>query len=240
MIDVVYILKSVPSKNFDDEIRYSLRSLDKFCPDVSRVFITGGIPFFIDRDKIIHTAADDIGVPAVNHWWKVKQTIEQTDISEDFILMNDDFFFVRQTELTNYPLYFRGELIKELDQNSIYKQMLYNSRLCILNNGGYSFLDFSVHCPIRYNRERFIKLNPIFEEVKTEKPAFSVRSVYGNLFALDEERIYRKDIKIRRSTEKVEDVIGEADCFSVSDDVFECDTLRWLKENLQNKSKWEK
>lgn len=240
MIDVVYILKSAPSKNFDNEIRYSLRSLDKFCPDVSRVFITGGIPSFIDRDKIIHTPEDDIGVPAVNHWWKVKQTIEQTDISNDFILMNDDFFFVKQRELSKYPLYFRGELINELDQNSLYKQMLYNTRLCVLNNGGYSFLDFSVHCPIRYNREQFLKLNPIFEEVKTEKPAFSVRSVYGNLFALDEERIFRKDIKIRRSTEKVEDVVGEADCFSVSDDVFECDTLRWLNENLPNKSKWEK
>ena len=101
-------------------------------------------------------------------------------------------------------------------------------------------MDFSVHCPIRYKREQFLKLTPIFEEVKTEKPAFSVRSVYGNLFALDEERIYRKDIKIRRSTERVEDVVGEADCFSVSDDVFECDTLRWLNENLPNKSKWEK
>lgn len=240
MIDVVYILKSYPSKNFDEEIRYSLRSLDKFCIDVSRVFITGGIPSFVDRNKIIHTPADDIGVPAVNHWWKVRKTIEKTDISDNFILMNDDFFFVKQTELTHYPLYFRGELIKELDQNSLYKQMLYNTRLCVLNNGGYSFLDFSVHCPIRYKRDQFLKLNPIFEEVKTEKPAFSVRSVYGNLFALDEERIYRKDIKIRRSTEKVENVIGEADCFSVSDDVFECDTLRWLKENLPNKSKWEK
>ena len=240
MIDVVYILKSSPSKNGDNEIRYSLRSLEKFCPDVARVFITGGIPSFVDRDKIIHTAADDIGVPAVNHWWKVRQTIEKTDISNDFILMNDDFFFVKQTELSKYPLYFRGELIKELDQNSIYKQMLYNTRLCVLNNGGYSFLDFSVHCPIRYNRKQFLKLNTIFEEVKTEKPAFSVRSVYGNLFALDEDRIYRKDIKIRRSTEKVEDVAGEADCFSVSDDVFECDTLRWLKENLPKKSKWEK
>lgn len=240
MIDVLYILRDKPSSNNDDEIRYSLRSLDKFCPDVTRVFLTGGLPKFIDERKVVYTPADDIGVPAINHWHKVKETIEQTDISNDFILMNDDFFFVKQTELSKYPLYFRGELIKELDQNSLYKQMLYNTRLCVLNNGGCSFLDFSVHCPIRYNRERFKKLNPIFEEVKAEKPAFSVRSVYGNLFSLDEERIYRKDIKIRRSTEKVEDVVGEADCFSVSDDVFSCDTLDYLWFNFPNKSRWEK
>ena len=53
MIDVLYILRDKPSSNNDDEILFSLRSLDKFCPDVSRVFLTGGLPKFIDERKVV-------------------------------------------------------------------------------------------------------------------------------------------------------------------------------------------
>lgn len=74
-----------------------------------------------------------------------------------------------------------------------------------------------------------------------EKPALSVRSFYGNAFtAFEQNKVFREDIKIRSSLEKVEDVIGDADCFSVSDDVFCCDTICYLVKNFPQKSRWEK
>lgn len=239
-MDVLYILKSSPSNNGDEELRYSLRSLEKFCPDVDCVYITGGLPSFIKKDTVIHTPADDIGVPAVNHWHKVRQTIEKTNRSDDFVLMYDDVFFVRKTCFKDYPLYYKGVLPSVLDENSLYRQTLYNTRLCINNHKGKTFLDFGVHCPIVYNREAFMRMDGIFEEVKKEKPAYSVRSVYGNLFAPEGRRCFREDIKIRRSNERVEDVIGESDCFSVSDDVFSCDTLNYLKKSFPERSVFEK
>lgn len=239
MIDVLYILRNAPSSNGDDEIRYSLRSLDKFCPDVSRVFLTGGIPFFIDRDKIIFTPADDIGVPAVNHWWKVRQTIENTDISDDFILMYDDVFFVRESPLSNYPLFYRGELTKERNENNLYALTLYATRK-LLEQMKKPTLDFCLHAPIRYNRQRFLEMTRYFEPLKGEKPALSVRSFYGNAFSGEKEKVYREDIKIRSALQKVADVIGTADCFSVSDDVFNCDTMLYLVKNFPKKSRWEK
>ena len=89
MIDILYI-KGAKSPNNDDELRYSLRSL-KFVRDKGRVFITGNRPDFVQN--IIHIPCDDIGCRMINHWWKVTQTILQTDISDDFVLMYDDIFF---------------------------------------------------------------------------------------------------------------------------------------------------
>lgn len=238
MIDVLYILRNAPSSNNDDEIRYSLRSLDKFCPDVSRVFLTGGMPKFIDERKVLYTPADDIGVPAINHWHKVKETIERTDISDDFILMYDDVFFVKESPLSAYPLFYRGELTKEKNENNLYALTLYATRK-LLEQMKKQTLDFCLHTPIRYNREKFLSMTPFFEKLINETPALSVRSFYGNGFA-DSEKVFREDIKIRSSLEKVEDVIGKVDCFSVSDDVFCCDTICYLVKNFPQKSRWEK
>lgn len=240
MIDVLYILRNAPSSNNDDEIRYSLRSLDKFCPDVSRVFLTGGLPKFIDERKVVYTPADDIGVPAINHWHKVKETIERTDISEDFILMYDDVFFVKESPLSAYPLFYRGELTNEKNENNLYALTLYATRK-LLEQMKKPVLDFCLHTPIRYNCQRFLEMTKHFEPLIDEKPALSVRSFYGNAFTdFEQNKVFREDIKIRSSLENVKDVIGDADCFSVSDDVFCCDTLVYLVKNFPNKSRWEK
>lgn len=96
MIDVLYI-KGKQSNNYDSELKYSLRSLDVCVSDIGRVFITGECPNFVDKSKVVFTPENDIGCPMINHWWKVSQTIKQTDISDNFALMYDDIFFVAFT-----------------------------------------------------------------------------------------------------------------------------------------------
>lgn len=236
MIDVLYI-KGKQSRNYDQELMYSLRSLEKCCSDVGRVFITGDCPRFVNQKEVIWTTEYDIGCPMVNHWWKVSQTIKRTDISDDFVLMYDDIFFTKPTKLENYPFFYRGTLSEVREGSNLYQKSLQAARKW-LEEHSFTFFDHELHVPCIYNRQKFEKLDEIFEPIKTQNPAMAVRSIYANMFLHDQP--YRRDIKIRLSTDGVDFRIGDADCFSVSDWVFECDTLTWLKAHYSERCKYEK
>ena len=236
MIDVLYI-KGAQSRNYDQELRYSLRSLEACVKDVGRVFITGECPNFIKKTAVIYTPEHDIGCPPVNHWWKVSQTIKKTDISDDFVLMYDDIFFTKDTKLENYPFYYRGMLTDSQAGSTIYRKSISNAKKWLTEHN-YPYLDYELHVPCVYNKRNFLKLDPIFEPIKRENPAMVVRSIYANMFVKDQP--YRKDIKIRMSNECVDFILNGADCFSVSDWVFECNTYAWLSAHYTKKSRWEK
>jgi len=235
MIDILYI-KGPVSQNYDEEMRYSLRSLEKYVEDYGRVFITGDCPLFVDKSKVIHTLERDIGVPSINHWWKVSQTIKKTDISQKFVLMYDDIFFVKPTKLSEYPFYQKGKL-EDKPFDGIYRRSC-GTAYEWLKHHGYTTSDCELHVPCVYDRDEFLELDKIFDKIKDKPEGMVVRSIYGNKFK--HSLPYRKDIKIRLSTEGVEQMVGDADCFSVSDWVFMCNTYNWLREKFPERSKFEK
>ena len=235
MIDVLYI-KGKISPNYDEEMKYSLRSLEKYVSDVGRVFITGDCPLFVKKSSIIHTLENDIGVPTINHWWKVSQTIKKTDIGQKFVLMYDDIFFVKPTKLENYPFYCKGNL-EDKPFEGIYRKSC-GKAYEWLKNHGEETEDCELHIPCIYERDKFLELDKIYEPIKDKKDGMVVRSIYGNKFK--HSLPLRRDIKIRLSNETVEQVIGDADCFSVSDWVFNNNVYPWLKEHFPERSKYEK
>lgn len=236
MIDILYI-KGRISENYDEEMRYSLRSLEKYVMDYGRVFITGDCPLFVNKSTVIHTLENDIGVPTVNHWWKVSQTIKKTDISQKFVLMYDDIFFIRPVFLENYPFFSKG-LLQDKPFEGIYRKSC-GKAYEFLKNNGYNTNDCELHIPCVYDRDKFLELDKIFDKIKDKQDGMVVRSVYGNMF--EPCLPLRGDIKIRHSNETVDQVvIGDADCFSVSDWVFKCNVYPWLKEHFPERSKFEK
>ena len=236
MIDVLYI-KGKPSLSMDLELKYSLRTLEQNAKGIGRVFITGECPEFINKDKIIFTPEEDIGSPMINHWWKVKQTIERTDISKRFVLMYDDIFFTKEVEIETYPFYQKGFLHQIKTGGPVYRESLYNAAEWLLNHGK-TMYDFELHVPCIYDKNKFKKLTEVFEKIKGEYPAMAVRSVYANLF--EKERPFRSDIKFRTPNESPEDLPEEADCLSVSDSAFRYKVLPWLEKNYPERSKYEK
>ena len=237
MVDVLYI-KGRPSIYNDQELLYSLRSLEENVQDYDRVFITGECPDFIDKKKVIFLPEHDIGGPMTNHWWKVTRTIEQTDISENFVLMYDDIFFTQPTKLTDYPFYQRGMLGECGEGGWIYRQWLDNTKEW-LSKRGYTWYDCELHIPCVYNRKNFLGLYEIFKrlsDVNLYIAQMAVRSTYANLF-LKEEPMVRRDVKIRNKDEFVPIWL---DCFSVSDEAFKFKTLEYLKNKYNKKGRFEK
>lgn len=238
MIDVLFILGS-GSKFGNEELKYSLRSLETYVKDYGRVFITGVCPPFIDKSKVIYTPESDISTPTYNHWLKVTQTIKKTDISDRFVLMYDDIFFVKPVELSNYPFYQKG-LLTDKRGDGQYRRSVTKAAEWLIREEC-TYYDCELHIPCVYDKMKFMELEPIYEKMKLDSIGMVVRSVYANYCSPEDiPEKPRSDIKLRSSTETVESMVGDADCFSVSDWVYQCDTQRWLKEHFPNKSRWEK
>ena len=227
MVDILYI-KGRESPNKDLELLYSLRSL-KHVKDLGRVFVTGKRPHFVQN--VIHTPCDDIGCKTINHWWKVTQTILNTDIGDNFVLMYDDIFFLKDVYLENYPYYNRGQLSEHNTGTQAYMDNLREAQK-VLKRLGKPTLDYTLHIPCIYNRENFLKLREIYEPYISKSAAPSVRCIYGNLFVGDSP--YREDLKLRTKSDKLRD----EDCFSISDEMF-VNVKGLLDERFGEKCKYE-
>lgn len=230
-IDILYI-KGKPSINNDIEMKYSLRSLERYVMDYGRIFITGECPDYIDQKKVVFTPADDIGTPMTNHWWKVFKTIQMTDISDYFVLMYDDIFFTTVTKLSRYIPYQRGMLGEQHTGSAAYRNCLEETKKWLEKNGLPTY-DYELHIPFIYNRENFMKMGA--------NEGRAVRSTYGNMFLEPPKHSpYRADIKIRSTDEHPEDIPSKYECFSVSDQAFKYNVQPWCEGHFQKKSRWEK
>lgn len=234
-IDVLYIVGN-GSLYGNEELRYSLRSLDKFGRNVGRVFITGECPKFVDQEKITFLPELDIGCPAINHWWKVHQTFSKTDIGDRALLMYDDIFFCKPVDCAKYPWRWRGLLPIEKPDGE-YRRSLYNSQVWLLKNG-YPALNYCLHQPCIYEKDKFLSMEKDFEELKLSDVGMSPRSVYANRFC--EKGEHMDDLKIRARVDNVDNLLKDRDCFSIADDCFQGPVEEWLKKTFQERSKWEK
>lgn len=235
-IDCLYIIGS-GSVCFNQELMYSLRSLEKYCSGYNRIFITGECPNFVKKSTVIYTPAQDIGCRAINHWWKVNETINKTDISDNFILMYDDIFFCKKTNLSEYPWYYRGELSAEPPKN-LYQMMMSKTRE-YLKERHRPTKNYACHFPFRYNKKNFASMSPAFEEIKKDNLGMSVRNIYGNYF-LKSCGKKRDDIKVRTNDSDIDTLVKNTECFSTADYCFDGTVKDWCLKEFKGKSRWEK
>jgi len=180
-IDVVYILGRGSCWN-DNELRYSLRSISKYFPAAGRVFLIGEKPEWVQG--VIHIPAPDKFDNKVLNA-RVKYTIAAEDprVSKDFVLMNDDIFFLKT--VNDIPNYSRGKMAEMIERhpthNGYYYHTLKDTYRRLDAMGIPDAIDFEVHCPIIFNKE---KLLSVMGMIGTAKP-YSIRSAYGNLMRLE-------------------------------------------------------
>lgn len=153
-MDILYILGKGSPRN-DLELLFSLRSVKKYMGDLGRVFICGERPLWLKN--VVHIPCTD---PYDKHWQnahnKIKKACENEALSEEFLLMNDDFFMLKPFTGKDYPYYGR----KDRDGGC---------------NGPYNF---QTHSPMRITKGLY-KQMPL--DI-TQKGEWSPRSLYGNYF----------------------------------------------------------
>ena len=86
-MDILYYIGGGSMHN-NNELRYSLRSLQKHCRDLGKVWVVGNKPDFLQNVEYVWLEDKD-------GWWKnaFSKTMKaiESGISDKFLLMNDDF-----------------------------------------------------------------------------------------------------------------------------------------------------
>lgn len=208
--DVVYLLKESP---YNEELRYSLRSLDlNFA--YKKVWFVGGQPKGLVPDERMPIVQD-----APSKWENVRNMLvdvcKNDNISKDFWLFNDDFFVMHKTDSSVGQCY-NGTLLEQIERVEEREgcRSDYTSRLRhlmeTLQNANLPTLNYSVHKPILVNRAKALE---VLEKFPNE-PMF--RALYGNYWKIGGTN--GRDCKIRRCDREIN---KKSRFLSTQDDSFE-------------------
>ena len=183
--DLVYIVKA---SEYNPDLQMSLRSVAKFC-DYRNIWIIGYKPTWVKNTNHIATKQNQ-------DKWKNSITnylaaCNCPEISENFILMNDDFFALKPIRNWRTSLNVcLGTLEEEVEKN---KDDIKKSRwkygfdyaLDILNTlNCKNTYNYEAHLPIIINKQNFLNMMnlPIIREFMTTKKVLHKRSIYKNLY----------------------------------------------------------
>lgn len=236
-VDLIYIVGS-GSRWDNNELRYSLRSLEKYATNVGKVYVTGIKPDFLS-DEVIHTPCnDDYPFSVININEKILHTLRTHNISENFVYMNDDFFLIKEVDISSYPYYYK-RMLKHDDRKSDYvKSLVYTYYYLVFQEKNYK--DFELHLPIVFNKEKYLSLNEHWELCKKLPYGLQLRSIYCNMF--DIEGVKTNDLKITafESLDEIKKKIEPRNCFSIGNNAIPSGMDRYLNELFPEKSKYEK
>lgn len=175
--DLLYILGR-GSKWRNNEIRFSLRSVEKNLPH-ARIFIVGERPKFLKN--IVHIPAiDPYDNKLANAVFKLRAACREIDLSEKFILMNDDFFILRATNKIEASILgtMQDAILNHKTKAGYYYQAFRKTKDLLVATGIERPLDYEVHAPMIIEKQKFLEMT---DSIEWEE-GYLFRSIYGNLY----------------------------------------------------------
>lgn len=226
---VVYILGRGSRWN-DGEIRYSLRSLEKYLLSYGEVFVIGEkLDWFSERIHHI-PESDPFLNKTMNGVNKIMKAALAEEISDKFILMNDDFIF--NQPVAQIDNYIRGTLARQMQLHQTKSGYYYEDMKTtkqILEKWGYATpVDYEVHYPVMFDKD---KLLTAIAKAGKENSRFLIRSIYGNMHSSGGEPVV--DFKAHTLAEFAFQKKREPDVISLSDLVVGYEEVQtWLKRKF--------
>ena len=226
-MDVVYVCR----EGENEELRYSLRSLKNF--DHDNVWVVGGAPDWYTGKRLQVKQRK-------NKYENVKTNFEaianSPDISDSFLLMNDDFFIVEP--VTEIPYMYSRPFREFLDH---YRSWAHNNlRVNIMSEvldtltilGISNPLDYELHVPMVFEKAKFRE---------ALRHGVAIRSLYGNIYQVG--GVQTGDVKYHRfqyGGPEPYDIENRTSPFlSTSDGTFRIVHNRLLKKLFRDPSPYE-
>jgi hypothetical protein len=229
---------------FDNlELRFALRSIERYAAGVDRVFVIGDFnPGFLSSRVIYREEEPISGVPGNKEariGQKVRWAFESTDISDNIAFWNDDFILTRPCSLSAIPYYQRGNLADAalLHPHAAHANAL-RATADALAEHGKNTLSYELHCPIVYNRTKFLLLNDLWDKSARLAYGLGVKSIYSNYW-LPTPGPFLADSKIFAFDEAAKEKINNAWVYSYSDHGFESGLRHHLEQTFPEKSIYE-
>ncbi len=238
-MDALYVLGK-GSKWGNNELRYSLRSLKKYMKGIERIFICGECPEWIQN--VYHIPCRDISPYAEfkeqNIYQKIVRACIEGELSNDFLFINDDHFFLKPAPAA-FPFFYDDPIeyiIKHRNNGSTYMITMRNT-VEELNKRGCYTRHFDIHTPIIFNKNLFMH---VFHDWNWNKAyGYMIKSAYVNSLGITGDQ--EKDCKINRSlpAKLILDKIQERYVLSIGDSALNMDMKAFLQERFPDKSPWE-
>ena len=232
-LDIVYFLKEGPS----EELRYSLRSLKNF--PHAKVWLYGSKPKWVTNVNFV--PAEQTGTKWQNTSMMYEMVCKNPDITEDFVIFNDDFFILEPIKDLFY--YYEGDLEARAEKTkkaktmwqtpnySRYGLLLKETNQWLLDHG-YDNKNYELHIPMVFNREKMLECLKAFPEGGYA----ARRSLYANINKVrSRERVDCKVYSMTRFPAK-----GIKEFVSTTDQSFQRGSVGyWLKRYFTEKSEYE-
>jgi hypothetical protein len=188
-VDVVWICRTGPN----EELRYSIRSVAANMPHENIVVVGGKPDWYTGRFIEVVTRRSD-GELSNNKYENAKnnirQIVESPDISDDFILMNDDFYVLKPIDQLQY---YHGGLLSDKIASyrrfvawSEYTDVLARTASILEASNINDPLDYTLHVPMMFNKKKLAKI--------LDQPIASIRTLYGNLYRVGGRKM--SDVKV--------------------------------------------
>jgi len=239
-IDVVYVLGS-GSYWRNNEIRFSLRAIERNLRGIRKIWIIGELPDFVKGINYIPFKDELLNNADGNIIRKVMRICQEPELSENFLFMNDDHIIMKEVQASMIPPYHKGDLTKlskEYFGESPWRGHLYNS-LVVLTRLGYKALHFDCHVPMVINKTRFPEVMSQFDY---EKTAYTMKSLYANIVHPDGVRMKGEKVTLFRPYSQ-EDILKKTHnraFVAFNDDGLKVALKIWLFRQFPDKSKYEK
>jgi hypothetical protein len=178
-MDYVYICRA----GNNEELRYSIRSVVLYT-NYRKIWVVGYKPDWYSGNYV---HVPDTGGKFHNIVNCTKAITEVEEISDDFVLMNDDFFFLKH--IGDMPVY-HGGLLKDKANEYIelgsrrYGNLLLRTYNNLVRQGIRNPIDYDIHLPMPMNKHK------LKESIKR---AYFPRSGYGNIHEIG--GTYISDVK---------------------------------------------
>jgi hypothetical protein len=220
-----------------DEIRYALRSVEKFAQfGVGNIWIIGDLtPTFQNVKQVV---VENIGNSREHKIFrKIARACRMDEVSDDFLMMNDDHFFLKPIE--SIPYWYSGTL-EEIAAYRRYKdgytKAIQNTHK-YLRDRGLQTTHFDIHTPIVYNKKRFLELERLLDwEVAY---GYAIKSLYCNIHpAIKGEYLSDCKLKDDEGVDQMYRKIQGRPVFSTGDLAFP-NAGKLLQELYPDKCKWE-
>lgn len=197
-MDVCYLLGN-GSTWFNLEIKYSIRSLLKHGANIDNIYIIGEKPDFLKyNDGIYHIPFEELSHAQSNMWNKTLALCRDERISDEFLWMNDDHFFLTDFDCNEYPYYHMGQIRQkkylESENGNPYFKIVHRS-VTTYEKNSLPGLHFDVHTPMIINKNKFIDVYEFFKDYIEPIRGIILKSSYCNYYGIEGEEI--DDLKIK-------------------------------------------
>lgn len=182
--DIVYVVRESED---NEALRYSLRSLVHL--PHGKVFMSGYTPSWV-RGVVSINREQDHAPDLANSNTNLYAALIQPDLSDDFIVMNDDFFIMEPVE--SIPVLHQGSLDARIaayrtDNRFEQAYSLIRTKEWLEKNGYSSLLSYELHMPMVYNRQKLLQVFHRWQPY----PLFTLRprTCYGNVYHLNGQEV---------------------------------------------------